>query len=368
MRKGTLPLTVALAVAALTGCGGGGFPLTVDPVSGLHATREGAWVERESRLVHVDAEGDAHEVELPGDPYYWDVDGESVWVAMRRTIVRVDARSRRVTGRPVELPGGPDQFVTGIDATATTVWVQLLDDSVHRVDARTGRVLGRPVRVRGSYVDKLVASDDAAYVVSARQARLTPAAWITRVDARTGRVTERPLRERGIFYADVSVGGGGVWVSETREAYAVGRRYTQESGTLTRLDARTLRHAGPPVAVSDDPKQVVHAAGQVWVAHEEAGVVERVDPGTGRVTGPRYRTGRFPVLGTDGRSVFVAASGFGLRGFDGRSGRALGDRERVGEHPGPVVVAGDSVWHLDTPTQDPEVDTEPPWTLRHYGR
>lgn len=364
MHKRALLLAAVTAAAALSGCGGsGGFPVPVDEQTDVELIDGSAWVQRGDELVQIDADGGRRRVAIGVDPYFWDYDGRHLWVATAKQLVRVDPRTRRAVGDPIDLPGPPGAFATDVDIAAGVVWLRMIDGQVMRIDGQSGRILGDPIRLRGGVALDLIADADAAYAISARPANLSSDTWITRIDARSGATVTRTAGPRdGIFFGQIAAGDGYVWVTQKREAYEVGTRYVQKSATLIRLDARTLAEAGRPVPIPPDPQRLVVAGGAVWVA-DGGGLLTHVDAAGLRELEPPGDAGAMPQLATDGRRVYAGSAARGLSAFDARSGRRVGAPAELPPHLGAIVVQNGVVWALDTPTQDPESDDEPPWTI-----
>ena len=358
MRKGTLPAVLALAAAALSGCGGGeGLRVEADESSPLDAGDGAAWVQRARRVTRVDPDGTVRAGPIAAQLGAWDVEGSDVWVATGRGVERHSAR----TLRPLGGQGNTFAGATDVLARGTVVWARSRA-SVRRLDARTGRALGGVVELEGGVVDDWVADPSAIYAVSSRPANLSSDHWITRIDARTGRVLTRRIQPRdGIFYSDLAVGAGKVWIAQSRDGYEVGRRYAQRSGTVTRLDPRTLRRSGPPTAVHPSPFRLTVVADTAWITDLDGGLT-RIDGRTGR-SGPRSSFGHSPPALEAGRGVVYARRAEGrLQKLDPRT-LEVRDELRVDEHLGTMRLHGGNLWLLNEPTQDPEVDGEPPWTL-----
>jgi len=83
------------------------------------------------------------------------------------------------------------------------------------------------------------------------------------------------------FPTDVTVGEGGVWVTDSLH------------NTVIEVDPSRNRVVRT-IPVGHDPVAVATGAGAVWVANHDDGTVSRIDPRSGRVThfkvGPNPRT------------------------------------------------------------------------------
>jgi hypothetical protein len=358
MRKGTLPAVLALAAAALSGCGGGdGLRVEVDESSRLETAGGAAFVDRERAITRVDADGGLRAGPVPAQLGAWDVDGGDVWVATDRGVVRHDAR----TLRPAGPPRNDIARATDVLAVGPVVWVRSAG-VVRRVDARTGRALPERVELTGGVVDDWVADERAVYAVSSRPANLSSDHWITRIDARSGRAITRQIQPRdGVFYGKLAVGAGKVWIAQDREGYEVGERYQQRSGTLTRLDPRTLRPVGGSAPIDPSPFAIEIVGTTAWVTGLD-GSLNRVDARTGRAVGRRSTFGPDGAVLEAGRGIVYAARDGKLQKLDPDTLEVRGE-EDVNDQLGAMALAGGTLWMLNQPTQDPETDDEPPWTL-----
>lgn len=144
----------------------------------------------------------------------------------------------------------------------------------------------------------------------------------------TGAKTKLPRRPMA-----VATGGGSVWVT----SFA--------GGVLTRVDPRTGKKVGKPVAIDDAPYNVLHAFGRVWVVAFQNDKLFEVNPSTGKVI-------RFTKV--DNRPFGIAA-GFGslwltsIRGetlsrIDPATGRRVGARIALSGPPLQVTTGFGSVW------------------------
>nr|MBA3327840.1 PQQ-binding-like beta-propeller repeat protein [Solirubrobacterales bacterium] len=116
-------------------------------------------------------------VDVGASPVSIAVGAGAVWVvdAARGTLIRVDPRTREVSGRSARVAGGPFSVAVGEGA----VWVASGDGSVRAFDPRTVRPTGRAARVRGA--NGLAVGAGGVWVTS----RL--AGTVTRIDPRTRR-------------------------------------------------------------------------------------------------------------------------------------------------------------------------------------
>jgi class 3 adenylate cyclase len=116
------------------------------------------------------------------------------------TLVRLDPRT-----------GARDQVDTGssidvIAATKNDVWlVDVLANAVIRVDARSLRQIGRPIQIAGS-LDQIAASGDNVWILDKGLGQ------VTRIDANSN--TVRGSARVGDDSTDMAVGAGAVWVGD----------------------------------------------------------------------------------------------------------------------------------------------------------
>lgn len=259
----------------------------------------------------------------------WIVDGAA------RTLVRLDARTRKALADPEPVAGGP--FAVAVGAGAA--WVASGDGTIRAFDLRTGRADGRMARVRGA--NGLAVAPDGVWVTSRM------AGTVTRIDPRTMQL-DRPIRV-GQGPADVAIGGGSIWV-----ANAAG-------GSVSRVDAKTGT-AAPPISVGasqvlglaldDDSVWVVRAAGEFAEKVE----LVRIDAESGKTDDTA--TAVSGTVGLDvaaaGDSVWVTDAGdrrslaAQRRGtvtrVDARTGRRIGQPITVGRGPDAVAVGAEAVW------------------------
>ena len=252
-----------------------------------------------------------------------------VWALGGRTLLRVDPDANRVTAR-IRIPRSAVFYGAGLVLGAGALWVGAGERTV-RVDAAAGRVAGSVrVPVQAATSDGLwsctqrsedgpgrLARVDPRTLVASARIRLPrcPAAlaaepgavWalddsgrqLLRVQA-TGRVTRiglpvatfNVLPEEAGLGAQLAVGEGALWVvsdqieTPTRLGARVGRG-------VVRIDPRTARVTAVTPLDNLEPAWMALAvgAGGVWVGGSQAAgaarslVVDRIDPGSGRLVG-----------------------------------------------------------------------------------
>jgi YVTN family beta-propeller protein len=227
-------------------------------------------------------------------------------------LLRVDSAYQVIDRIPVGR--GP----AGVTVAAGEVWVaNEFDGTVSEVNPPAGRVVAT-IQV-GNGPDAITSGYGSVWVGDVTDNTLS------RIDPGSGRVVATiPL---GTAPAGLAAGDGGIWVTSA------------ETGRLLLVDPRTSRvsHAFP-VGVS--PGAVAAGAGSIWVA-DSGGVVERVDPATGRVR--KILTGGSPVgvAYADG-AVWAADS---LNGTVARIDPRTGSMRliHVGNQPSALAPAGRGV-------------------------
>jgi DNA-binding beta-propeller fold protein YncE len=205
-----------------------------------------------------------------------------VWVdcSVTNSIVRLDASSGKVIGKPIPTGRDPVDVTLGFDS----VWVaNLQDGTLTRIQASSGTVLKKAIRVPGGAV-RVSVGNGAVWVTGLKNtvARIDPA-----TDAADGApivVGDAPL--------DVDASGTLVWVAVEGAATVVGVDPT--SGT-----------PGAPISVGKAPGQVVFVGQTLWVTDSMASTVSAVDVSSGRVSAvPTEATPR--SLAWDGSALWVA--------------------------------------------------------------
>jgi YVTN family beta-propeller protein len=238
----------------------------------------------------------------------------------------IDPEANRVT-TAVSVGSNPGPLA--FEAESRTVWVGNVDDeSVTRIElnpVRTGKTIAIGERPTG-----LTAGDGAVWVTAAP--RRTPYATARRIDARfddAGRAV-RVESVPGEGTASVALAGRTVWVAPS-------------FGRLTRLDAVTGRRVGPSITASSTPITVAAGAGRVWVADSSAGVVSRIDPGTGIATPIPVPGGPTDLALGAGAAWVSVRDGDALARIDPVTG-SVRSTTPVGRQPAAVAVGAGAVW------------------------
>ncbi|HUR50757.1 MAG TPA: hypothetical protein VMZ11_01410 [Mycobacteriales bacterium] len=321
-----------LALALLAGCGGGGGgggshatpatpPPSTSPTVGPMAPVTGSPTQVVAKM------------SVGGQPCGVLAVAGSIWVtdAAAGVLRRIDPQTHRVvSSAPVDET--PCELTSGFGS----IWVATQRGFLDRVSPSTGRVT-KHIEVGLTSYEPVVAFG--RVWVSNRGS-----GDISVVDPATNRVTSVPTP--GMSPGGLVAQGGYLWVGDDTAASTAFARLDPRTRTLTRLSA------------PGRPAFVAAAAGRVWVASEDAGTVTGYDPRTLKPVGPALPAGTRPVnlTGLLDREVWVPDDlGNLLTRIDARAGRVL---ERLAVCPGPAVVApsgsevwvscfeGGEVWHL----------------------
>jgi len=150
--------------------------------------------------------------------------------------------------------GGSTVFATGsIEASPTSVWVLMSDDSVVRIDAINDVVDGR---IRGVSGQAMALGADKLWVANALTSTMTP------VNVRTGR-PGMALHVPGNI-SSFAVGEGGVWILD------------RGAGTVTLVDPRTGNVQS--IGIGPGGTSIVVAYDAIWVTNPSLHMVTRIDP------------------------------------------------------------------------------------------
>jgi streptogramin lyase len=189
------------------------------------------------------------------------------------TILRLDPRTGRPLGNPVELDFKPGSIAAADDE----LWVaDAAGRAVRRLDPQTGESTGEAVHLPPWPFDLQFAAG-----------RL----WVTIDDSRTGDaqgavfqidtdraevLTRTPLpgSPRGL-----AASADSVWVATHEEVVdRMSGEVKQVTGRVVRLDPATGRTAGPPIQVGGYPGNLAVARGAVYVTDMAEQSLRRIDP------------------------------------------------------------------------------------------
>ena len=213
--------------------------------------------------------------------------GHTMWVIVsrERQLLRLDARSGRPVGPPIELPG----VANAVAAGGSTVWVAVSQPTVHSgdlvlgFDAESGSLEQR-LNVRHG-VRRLLVAHGALWMLSSGPSRLA------RVDLRTGK--RRRMRLATGASGDLAAGAGSIWATLV------------DADQLVRINPRSWNVT--TIAVGRDPNGIVAARGSIWVANRASSTLSRVDPRAGRVREDLEVPLNPYELATDANGVWVTS-------------------------------------------------------------
>jgi virginiamycin B lyase len=194
-----------------------------------------------------------------------DVGFGATWVAGQGALLRIDPRSNRVVATiPTPLTGTDENASIAFGEGAVWVTSGQANGVVYRIDPATNRVTAT-IEVPGGAVRIVVA----AGIVWVTQHRANPDPdTVTRIDARSNRLLS-PVVEAPHMSGSICYGLDAIWVTDSRSTVS---RIDPRSGAVT----QRLHRVGIVQAVG---------GGSLWGTFYDntGGVVQRIDPGTGRV-------------------------------------------------------------------------------------
>jgi hypothetical protein len=235
----------------------------------------------------------------------------AVWVATESGVVRVDPATAKVTGT---LPNGSMPWA-GAAAGAGSLWsVGCASEegpcALLRLDPRRLRATARfplPGLPAAPPAASVAVSNDSAWLLD-RSGR-----WLWRVDLASGRAASvrLPAADFGVVPGQLAIGEGAVWVLTNVDSPT--RLGSRVDMGLVRIDPHTNRVAAttPLANLDSDPyrARLAVGAGGVWVEGQQQqrdglahAVIDRVDPGSGRLRG---------VIETGDPNPAALAAGFG---------------------------------------------------------
>ena len=247
----------------------------------------------------------------------------AVWVAAPGDdeLVRIDARTDRVTGR-VAAGADPDSVAAG----QGFAWVTSRADGHLRRFAAAGKLTPAGGTSVDAKPEGIALDGDVAWVVSSVEDTLTG------VDSASGAPIGPPIRV-GEQPIEVSHGPSGVWTANSAD------------GTVTHVDPAARQTVGRAIRVGREPKGIAEGLGSVWVANNGAGTVSRIDPRTHRSTAT-IRVGAQPSkLVVAAGNVWVTSFGDGtVSRIDPRTNRVAGQPIRVGARPVGIAFGAGHLW------------------------
>jgi streptogramin lyase len=217
----------------------------------------------------------------------------AVWITSSEdgSVTRIDPRTMSVTAARLDLGVSESSLGIPIAVGEGSAWLAV-DDAIRRIDARTGRTRGRPIEVGGSPRALAIAGGDLWVLIGVGTKRVKRTSvfppergsvlpksldlesepsrdhTIVRIDAHMGRV--RPGRLRTVADArDMAFGLGRLWI-------------TGHAGVVS-LDPRTGRQTGRAIPVGGPPNEVAVDGRSVWATRARVNSVYEIDPRARRV-------------------------------------------------------------------------------------
>ena len=260
-------------------------------ILGLAAGGGAAWVTTGNAVLRLDPRTDRASQALsdPGASLTGVAFGAgSLWVEDAAGLLRVDPVTGKVTARI-----GAHAAVLSFGAGALWALSGLGGGLLVRIDPQANTVRTFPLPAGKTW--GLAAGEGAVWVSAA-----CPASdCLLRVDPATGRVVARVSGNH--LFGQVAVGDGAVWASDGAAVARISPRTDRVTATAPLLSPPLVSGPSP---IPNGSGLLAVAPGVVWVTRagnaRQASVL-RIDPRTGRLTGPGMRVGRRPQA--------VAASG-----------------------------------------------------------
>lgn len=144
-------------------------------------------------------------------------------------------------------------------------------------------------------------------------------------DGTTTKLPRRPIA--------VAAGGGSIWVT------------SMAGGVLNRVDPQSGKKIGRPITLDDSPYQLIYAFDKLWVAAFQNDKLFRIDPKSGKVEGSSKLDNRPYGMAAGFGSLWVTSiRGETLRRVNPVSGKPEGPRIKLTGTPYKVTVGFGSLW------------------------
>ena len=270
-------------------------------------------------------------------------DGEKPAAATPTATAAAAEAPRAIASIPVG--DAPDGIATGADV----VWVtDSKGGKLIRIDAKTGKVAGEPVEA-GAAPDSVVAEKGIVYVTSQKDDQLR------RFEARPDPVPSG-IVEVGRVPEGVSLGKQLVWVALAGD------------GTVRRIDRASNDLVGGPIGVGGRPIGIHVGDGRVWVANSRDGTVSLIDSATAEPVGEATPVGKDPrdVVEAFGFAWVVVGGDNAVVRLDLKTAKVVGSPITVGEQPGKIAAGEGAIWV--TNRGDDTVSQINPKTFQVVGR
>ena len=237
-----------------------------------------------------------------------------------------EVRTRETTPRNV---GTAIPTPTDIAIDRGTAWIATgIDGTLQRLDTRSGELRGAPIRVGGT-PSSIAVDNGIAWTLTESDFR---GSVLRRISTRAPRVVRT-----------VSTGPPNIQQLEIRDGslWALGG---PGEARVTRLDLRTGRRIGAPIATSGSVNTV--GGGFVWSADRDGGGVQRFSARTGKKVGQEINIAVSAGVSdiAVGRDSVWVASGDVIVRLDVRTGTQIGVPVSVGEFADQIEVGNETVW------------------------
>jgi predicted Ser/Thr protein kinase len=251
-----------------------------------------------------------------------------VWVTSPRTNRLVglpaDGKGKR---RTLRLPwnAGTTSVAYGFGALWVTNGPQA---RVVKLDPKSGKV--EADRLLGSGEAVVVATgSDAVWV--ARRAVMTsdPPSSVVKISPRDGATKILQFGQEGV--ADLTVGGGYVWVPNRRRA------------RISRIDPASADRKSTPIGLGKH--RVAYGAGQVWITNYDDGTISQNTRALDNAATVPLTVRGPQGIAVSGTTVWVAANlDDAVVRIDAKTAKPIGEPIAVGRNPVAVVAHGKSAW------------------------
>ena len=233
--------------------------------SGSSAHRPGA-ADIASRQYPLSALPIVTRIKVPAGPGWLETGFGSLWVSKSnsKVVLRIDPTNNRVVAT---IPVGSDSEL-GIGIGVGSVWVaDTKDRTITQIDPTTNSVVRAiPVDIARDPEGSIGVGEDSVWVMTNR--RGTESGTLTRIDARSGKVTADISVNRKSHA--VLVAFRSVWVTSTG------------TGTVTRVDPLSNAVVAH-IAVHASPRFLTASEDGIWVLSQGDGTLARIDPSTNSV-------------------------------------------------------------------------------------
>jgi protein kinase-like protein len=254
--------------------------------------------------------------------------GRTVWFASEAdgTLLRVDAASGKLVGKPVAVFEGPYRLA----GAGTSLWT-ISSSAPQAAGVDVAAADPKPRRVALSNDPYDVAVGEGAVWIVANASGARRGGQLIAIDSASGRVSG--TRPSATTLVGLTTGHGAVWVLE-------------ESGAMLRRVSPRVLNTIADIPVGTGSTAVVADSAAVWVANGDTGRLLRIDPSSNHIVD------RIAVRAS--HSVSLAAGGGAIWWIDKNRGtatridvernRVVGSALRLGGPAGGAAVSGRTLW------------------------